>query len=579
MKSPQHSVERIRQRFPSVTADAIALAITAVGFSLRLSSIRGYWNNADEGIYYRIAHAPLAIASSMIADNAHPPLYYYLLRAVGSVFDDFVWLRVPALLFGTLSIFALYRLGTRIGGAACGIAAAVMLALSPGAIELSQVARPYALQLLLLIGATGALLRYLQSRNPRLLVAYAIWMLAAAFTHYSSFLVLTGFVVALGFAAIARHFSARELRDLAIAHVPVLIAGVALYSYHVEPVLLDSAMRREALGSWLGGYFVTGLEALWPNFLDVFAYLAGPTLAGVGSIVFLISVGACLHGKRFALVGVCVSVVSVAAAASALSIYPFGGTRHTAYLAPFLALTMGMATAVVFSMGTRAVVGSALLLAMIVIARGPVAMAIGVTPQGPVEQPEFEITRAEVDVFRDSFERLRATPGVLFMDLSTIYTLLPLMREASIESEWTHRGADSGQFAWGERQVVVIPFWYMAVGSERINAPNHLWSSIRRAREHPALAKALERDAHLVSAEGMALPRSIRALSRSREERLAVVDDVSHTSHLSAFRLGVAAYQQQLASRVRERAAGQRPSGRDRADEAASGIDRVSIAN
>ena len=67
-----------------------ALAIAAIGFSLRLGSIHKYWNNADEGIYYQVANAPWAIASSMIAGNAHPPLYYYLLRAVASVFDDFV---------------------------------------------------------------------------------------------------------------------------------------------------------------------------------------------------------------------------------------------------------------------------------------------------------------------------------------------------------------------------------------------------------------------------------------------------------------------------------------------------------
>ena len=58
----------------------------------------------------------------------------------------------------------------------------------------------------------------------------------------------------------------------------------------------------------------------------------------------------------------------------------------------------------------------------------------------------------------------------------------------------------------------------MAVGAERINAQNHLWSSIRLARD--SSADLLERDAQLVSANGMALPSSIRALSRSREYRV-----------------------------------------------------------
>ncbi len=549
-----------------------------MGFWLRLGSIRDYWNNADEGIYYQIAHAPSAIANSIIAANAHPPLYYYLLRAVGSVSDDFVWLRVPALVFGTLSIAALYRLGTRVGGSVCGIAAALVLALSPGAIELSQVARPYALQLFLLIGATGVLLRYLRSRRARLLVAYSIWMLASVLTHYSSFLVLTGFAVVLGATAIFRHFSAREWRDLAIAHAPVLLTCAVLYSFHVEPVLLDSAMRREALGSWLGEYFVAGPVELWRNFLGVFDYLAGPTLAGVGSIAFLISVGACLRGKRFALLGVCLSVVFVAASASAVSLYPFGGTRHSAYLAPFLALTIGMATAVAFSMGSRVVLGGALLLALISIARDPVSLAIGVTPRGPVEQPEFEITRAEVDTLRRSFEQLRSTPGIVFMDLCTAYTFLPLMREGAMASEWVLT-ADWRRLVWGARQVVVIPQWYMAVGDERINAQNHLWSSIRLARDHPDLAELLELDAQVVSTEGRALPISIRSLSRDRAERRAVLEDISRTAHVSVFRLDVAEYQQQLARQVRKRSAERRNAAADGADEEPSEQGKFLIAN
>lgn len=585
MKSPQPSPEPIPQRFSFAAADALALGIVALGFWLRLGSIRDYWNNADEGIYYHIAHAPSAIANTIIAGNAHPPLYYYLLRAVASVSDEFVWLRVPALVFGTLSIITLYRLGARIGGAACGIAAAGVLALSPGAIELSQVARPYALQLFLLIGGTSALLGYWQNRRSRVLVGYSLWMLAAALTHYSSFLVLAGFGVALGGAAIGRHFSARELRALAMAHAPVLLLCVALYSYHVEPVLLDSAMRREAQSSWLGEYFAAGPLALWQNFLGVFGYLGGCTLSGVGSIVFLISLGACLHRKRFALVGMCLSVVLVAVAASALAVYPFGGTRHSAYLAPFLALPIGMAAAVTASMGRRATLCALLLLTAIVVVHIPVSGEAAQHPRGtaarvarplggPVgPQPEFQITKNEVDALGSAFDTLLSTPGIVFMDLSTTYTLLPLIREGAIDSDWTHPGGHLRQFRWGERRVIVIPYWYMAVRSERIDAPNHLWSSIRRIRDRPGMADLLRRNVYVISAEGMALPGSIRALSRGRDERRSVLDDVSRTAHLSVFRLHIPQYQQQLARRVRERSIARRNAAADATDRELSEIE------
>ncbi len=594
MKSPTPSAEPIRRRFSLGTADLTALGITAAGLGLRLGSIRDYWNNADEGIYYQIAHAPSAIAGSMIAGNAHPPLYYYLLRATAAVSDDFVWLRVPALVFGTLSIVAIYVLGKRVGGSVCGIAAAIVLALSPGAIELSQLARPYALQFLLLIGATGTLLHYLdqylgsyparqpaaQLRNPnrRTLIAYSALMFAAALTHYSSFLVLAGFSIALGFVAITGRLGRRELRDLALAHVPIALAGAVLYAYHVEPTLIDSAMRREALGSWLGAYFVTAPAALWRNFLGVFDFLAGPTLAGVGSIVFLISVAACVQARRFALVAVCLSVVLVAALASAISVYPFGATRHSAYLAPFFALTVGASTAFAFSMGTRVAVGAGVVLALVVVARGPISLAVGVTPREPVEQPEFAITRAEMDGFRGAFERVRTTPGVVFMDLSTTYTLLPLMHDGGIQLEWVVAG-DSHQLTWGERQVVVIPQWYMAVGEQNINASNHLWSAIRRARDQQGVSDLLAADVRVVSANGLALPRSIRALSENRAERLSVLDEVSSTSNLSAFRLHVDAYQNQLTRRIRRRSGEPHHTALDSVAGGPVRIQRVSIAH
>jgi hypothetical protein len=567
----------IWRRFGLAKGDVLALGIVAVGFWLRLASIRHYWNNADEGIYYQIAHAPWAIANPIIVANAHPPLYYYLLRAIGTVSDDFVWLRVPALVFGTLAIAALYRLGTRLGGTLCGLAAAAMLALSPGAIELSQVARPYALQLFLLIGATGSLLRYCESRDSRALVGYSFWMLAAVFTHYSSFLVLTGFGVTLVGALIFRQVGVRDLRDLAIAHAPVVLACVVLYSFHLEPVLLDSGMRREALGTWLGEYFVSDPIELWRNFLDVFVYLAGTPLAGVGAIVFLVSLGLCLRDRRTASASVCLSVVGVAAAASAVSVYPFGGTRHSAYLVPFLALVIGMAAAVVLSKGRRVVVPVALLVALTAVAREPVSRAIGVTQRAPVEQPEFEITRAEVDTLRRSFESVSSTPGIVFMDLSTAYTLLPLIRESAKESEWVLT-ADQRQLAWGARQVVVIPQWYMAVGDQQINARNHLWSSIRHARERPELAEQLAHGAYVVSAEGMAIPTSIRGLSNGRDERRAVLSGLSRTSHLSVFRLDVAEYQQQLARQVRKRSSTRGTPAVDGAEEPLE-VEHVSIAN
>jgi len=135
------------------------------------------------------------------------------------------------------------------------------------------------------------------------------------------------------------------------------------------------------------------------------------------------------------------------------------------------------------------------------------------------------------------------------MDLSTAFTLLPLMRDGAIESPWIQQ-TRLQHFRWGEREVLVIPYWYMAAGGEAIDAPNHLWAAIRLALRVPALAAAIEGDLRVVSVHGKSIPKSIRSLSHNRAERRAVIAGLHAASHLSLFRLDPTAYQQQLARRV-----------------------------
>ena len=94
--------------------------ICVVGFVLRVRGIGEYWTNPDEGIYYSmITWERWGNFWSQWWAQAHPPLYYLVLRVLGSAFDaSFTALRWPSVIGGTLWIpaaFLLLREWARIG--------------------------------------------------------------------------------------------------------------------------------------------------------------------------------------------------------------------------------------------------------------------------------------------------------------------------------------------------------------------------------------------------------------------------------------------------------------------------------
>ena len=537
---------RDREQRWRVRGAFLALGITALGFALRLGTLRTYWIHPDEGVYYHVSHAPLETAQQMIAGNAHPPLYYYLLRSVAVATDEITALRIPALLFGTLSIFVMYRLAARLGGVVSGVSAAFLLAVSPAPIALSQLVRPYALELLLLISALVFAVRYLQERSPRSLGLYVVCMLVAGFVHYSSFLAMAAVGLVFAGAAAMGRLSRREVLGVVVAHVPLVLLGIAFYAFHIEPVLLDSQMHRDALEMSFGSQFTSEPGDLWRNFLSFSVYAAGTALAPVAVALFLFSLVACLFERRPLPVAMGVSALAVAIAATVTSIYPFGGTRHSIYLVPFLVLPVAVALGRTAMFGPRAAFATILVVAVLGVGRDPVSVAVGFPSEGFLPAREFDIPRSEFQKVLAPLSEVAASPGIVFMDLSTTYTLLPAMGDVVRDPGW-QRQYGLRRLAWGDRTVVVVPAWHLAAGERGRASSLHLGRCIRRIREKdPDLARLLDIDVRLVTANGRYLQREIRGLAHSNSERRGIVAEVASTRHLSVFRLEVERYERLL---------------------------------
>lgn len=173
----------------------ILLAVTLLGFALRLWRIGSHALLPDEGSSVFFARLPLNTLACSLCDP-HPPGFYLLLALWQRLASSEGWLRLPSVLAGTLAIplvWAVARLvlrplttdeDPRPGQVA--LLAATLLAASPLAVWYSREVRPYALLALLALLLTGTGLRWRLHPSGRNAAAYLVAGWLALWTEYGA---------------------------------------------------------------------------------------------------------------------------------------------------------------------------------------------------------------------------------------------------------------------------------------------------------------------------------------------------------------------------------------------------------
>jgi uncharacterized membrane protein len=163
------------------------LCLAALLLRLFRLTHQSFWN--DEILTIDNAGGSLSETLVDARDRNILPLYYLAIRGFLSYAPAELWLRIPSVLFGTLSVPAYYLVLRRLGGAPLGLAGAALIAFSPFHVWYSQEARPYALLILLSLIALHLLQRAVERPTRGRQAAAAI---AAAATFYCH-------TIALGF--------------------------------------------------------------------------------------------------------------------------------------------------------------------------------------------------------------------------------------------------------------------------------------------------------------------------------------------------------------------------------------------
>lgn len=239
----------------------------------------------------RVAHLDLAgIATTYESQNQH--LLYSLLARVAIVAlgDTPAALRLPAALFGVLSVWGVWLLGRELLSRREALLAAALLTVTDVHVWFSQNARGYTALLFATLLSSWILLRARAGERRRTWLAYAIVSALGLWVHLTMLFVLAGHAI-----LVARRLFARgdtTLRERIAG--PLLGFGVAvvlaivLYAPVVPALLAVNAVegRDGAVAAWSSSRWVLGevLHALADAFAHPWLALYAVVLGCVGAL-------------------------------------------------------------------------------------------------------------------------------------------------------------------------------------------------------------------------------------------------------------------------------------------------------
>jgi Dolichyl-phosphate-mannose-protein mannosyltransferase len=420
----QSGWERHFERWFEAHFNVAAILVLTAGFLVRLKAASGTFLNPDEALHCLLANQSswrLAYRASLT--NAHPPLLTFVLycwRPLGG--SEFV-LRLPSLIAGTAFCWIAFKWVTRLFGPTTGFIGLMLVTFLPPMIGLAAEVRQYALLLFFLASTAYLLERALAENSANMMLASAIFLCLAMLAHYSAML----FVAAIGVYSLLRIITHRPAGRVCAAWIAGQTGALALFAFlyitHVSRLNGDYAAG--TINGWLGNSFFrpghdNPLIFVIARSGGVFQYVFGQLAVGdVAFMAFITGVVLLWREKSspsdpnvtsWQLGTLLALPFAVGAGASLARIYPYGGTRHSAFLIMF-------AVAGVSFLMARLVkqrIGRGIVLAILVVA---VCSAFG-KPHRPYmlreDQSRVQMTRA-MEFVRSQIPQ----SDVIFVDYQT----------------------------------------------------------------------------------------------------------------------------------------------------------------
>jgi len=326
-----------------------AMLVLTAALLIRLRAASGTFLNPDEALHYLLANqSSWRLAYNASLTNAHPPLLtlvLFLWRSVGT--SEFV-LRLPSVIAGTAFCWIFFKWLTRMLGPVTGFIGLILVSFLPPMIALSAEVRQYALLLFFVVSAAYLLERALAENSAAMMLLSAVSLGLAILSRYSAIL----FAAAIGLYSlhrvIVRPPSAQVQAAWVMGQAGALGLIASLYVSHISKLKGDYAAG--TINGWLANSFFrpghdNPLLFVIARTGGVFQYVFGQLAVGdvaflafIAGIVLLWRDNVTPEGSTVTARQVCALLVLpfvVAAGASIARMYPYGGTRHSAFLIMF----------------------------------------------------------------------------------------------------------------------------------------------------------------------------------------------------------------------------------------------------
>jgi len=230
----------------------VVISVVGCATALRLYDLdSGLWH--DEIVtYVKYVKMPMGdLLTTYDSENQHF-LFSILAHLCFVLFGEHVWaVRLPAVVFGVGSIWAVYELGRQVGSAKEGILAAALLTFSYHHIWFSQNARGYSGLLFWTLLSSWIFLRALPGYRAQKWMLYAVAVALGMYTHATMLFVVIGHFFVFVFNVFRQPIGARSKNWVGFLLGFVLSGLITFQLYSlVIPQLLDTMGMTTPVREW-----------------------------------------------------------------------------------------------------------------------------------------------------------------------------------------------------------------------------------------------------------------------------------------------------------------------------------------
>jgi putative effector of murein hydrolase LrgA (UPF0299 family) len=320
----------------------------------RIWDASGTFLNPDEALHFRLANQ-LSFAEAYRASltASHPPLLTFILYFWRDAGTSELWLRMPSVIAGVAFCWLFYKWLANAAGTLVAFIGLLLVAFLPPIVNLAAEIRQYSLLLAFLAASIFFLDEAFARNSTGKMWAFSFCLYLAMLSHYSAFL----FAAAVGMYAVYRILSELPPGKLIASWGSGQAVGIALavflYKTHISK--LGAGESRTATEGWMSEFFLRRsyfdpahdhyLTFLIGHTFGIFQYFFGQLAMGdlmglsfAAGIVLLLRAHSSPdpqsknHLRPQTLAVFLLLPFAMGCAASIAHIYPYGGTRHMAFL-------------------------------------------------------------------------------------------------------------------------------------------------------------------------------------------------------------------------------------------------------